>query len=126
MKISRPFINQLWKTKSGFLANSIGESRPSDKGGPGHPDPEIRGGGRGTVFKKNSFRAFGPQFGPKMGGGDPPGTVPGTAPGIHYKRVIIFFYFYQVFMYLAKEEDLLKETIFTVSKKKLDSSFIST
>ena len=61
-----------------------------------------------------------------MGGGDPPGTVPGTAPGIHYKRVIIFFYFYQVFMYLAKEEDLLKETIFTVSKKKLDSSFIST
>ena len=29
-------------------------------------------------------------------------------------------------MYLAKEEDLLKETIFTVSKKKLDSSFIST
>ena len=29
-------------------------------------------------------------------------------------------------MYLAKEEDWLKETIFTVGKNKLDSSFIST
>ena len=32
-----------------FLAglNVSGRSRPSDKEGPGHPDPEIRGGGGG-------------------------------------------------------------------------------
>ena len=80
MEISRPFLNQFWKIKSGFLANSSGGSRPSDKGGPGHPDPEIRvgGGGRGTVLK-NSFQAFGPQFGPKMGGGGTRAHPPQTS-----------------------------------------------
>ena len=42
----------------------------TDKGGPGHPDPEIKGGG--AVFS----RPFRPQFGPKMRGAraplDPP------------------------------------------------------
>ena len=41
-----------------------GESRLSDEGGPGHPDPEIRG--RGGRVKK-SF--FGPQFGLEIRGG---------------------------------------------------------
>ena len=47
-----------------FHQQSSGGSRPSDKGGgggcPGHPDPEITGGGGG---RSNSFRPFGPQFG---------------------------------------------------------------
>ena len=34
------------------------------RGGPGHPDPEIRGPG----FKKNFFWPFGPQFGSKIRG----------------------------------------------------------
>ena len=72
MKISRPFINQLWKTKSGFLANSIGESRPSDKGGPGHPDPEIRGGGGGRSLKKILFGLSGLSLVQKWGGGTHP------------------------------------------------------
>ena len=38
-----------------------GGSRPSDKGGPGHPDPEMRGGGGGSV-SKIFFRPFRPHF----------------------------------------------------------------
>ena len=50
-----------------------GGSRPSDKGRPGHPDPEISGG----ALKKDFFRLFGPQFGLRIRGGwapplDPP------------------------------------------------------
>ena len=45
-----------------------GGSRPSDKGGPGHPDPEIRGE---RSQKKNFFQPFGPQFGLKMRGAPP-------------------------------------------------------
>ena len=46
-------------------------SRPSDKGGgPGHPDPEIRG----ARSQKKIFRPFGSHFGLKMRGG-------GWAPG---------------------------------------------
>ena len=77
MEISRPFLNQFWKIKSGFLANSSGGSRPSDKGGPGHPDPEIRvggGGGRGTVLKK-FFSGLWASVWSKNGGGG--GGVPG-------------------------------------------------
>ena len=44
--VNFPFIC----TKRGNLllntANCSGRSRPSDTGGGGHPDPEIRGGGR--------------------------------------------------------------------------------
>ena len=40
------------------------------RGGGGHPDPEIRGGG----LKKNFFWPFGPQFGLKNKGG--PGPLP--------------------------------------------------
>ena len=36
-----------------------------DKGGAGHPGPEIRGG----QSQKNFFLPFGPQFGLKIGGG---------------------------------------------------------
>ena len=32
------------------IANSSGGSRPSDKGGGGHPDPEITGGGSPEGF----------------------------------------------------------------------------
>ena len=43
-----------------------GASRPSDKGEPGHPDPEIRG--EGGWSPKKFFRPFRPQFGPKIRG----------------------------------------------------------
>ena len=55
--------------------NFSGGSRPSDKGGPGNPDPEIRGKVRS---QKNFFPHFGPQFGLKIRGG--PGS-PGPSPG---------------------------------------------
>ena len=58
-----------------------GGSRTSDKGGGGHPDPEIRGGS----LRKFFFRLFGPQFrsnnkGERKGGGGqvPPGPSPGS------------------------------------------------
>ena len=64
-----------------FHAIRSGVSRPSDEGGPGHPDPEIRG--RGGGFKK-SF--FGPQFGLEIrgrgGGGRPPGPSPPMDPSL--------------------------------------------
>ena len=48
------------------------------RGGPGHPDPEIRGGG----LQKNTFWPFGPQFGLKIReGGAPPGPSPRSATG---------------------------------------------
>ena len=37
-----------WKTTE----QACGGSRPSDKGGPDHPDPEMRVGGGGLVSKK--------------------------------------------------------------------------
>ena len=48
-----------------FHAIRSGGSSPSDEGGPGHPDPEIGGGG-----VKKSF--FGPQFGLEIRGGGGP------------------------------------------------------
>ena len=48
---------------------SSGRSRPSDKGAPGHPDPEI---GSGDRPQKNFFRLFGPYFGLKVRGGPAP------------------------------------------------------
>ena len=50
------------------VINISGGSRPSDKGGTGHPDPEI-GGARPK--KKRYFRLFGPQFGLRKGGSGP-------------------------------------------------------
>ena len=48
--------------RGGSAGRASGGSRPSDKGGGGHPDPELRGGGghpdpelRGAVFKKHFF-----------------------------------------------------------------------
>ena len=75
MEISRPFLNQFWKIKSGFLANSSGGSRPSDKGGPGHPDPEIRvgGGGAGDGLKKFFSGLWASVWSKNGGGGGYPG-----------------------------------------------------
>ena len=42
-----------------------GGSRPSDKGGPGHPDPEMKGGDG----LKKSFSALGASFSSKNKGG---------------------------------------------------------
>ena len=56
-----------------------GGSRPSDKGGPSHPDPEMGGGG----VQKEFFWPFGPQIGlKKRGGPSPPGTSPRSATAI--------------------------------------------
>ena len=54
-----------------YVLQNSGGSRPSYKGGPGHPDPEIRGGGQSP---KNFFQPFGPQFGLKIRVG--PGPCP--------------------------------------------------
>ena len=53
-------------TASKVEINSDG-SRPSDKGEPGHPDPEKKSGGGGGSRKK-FFQPFGPQFGLKIRG----------------------------------------------------------
>ena len=53
---------------------NIGGSRPSDKGKPGHPDPEKKSGGGGGS-QKQFYQPFGPQFGLKIrgwGGGEVP------------------------------------------------------
>ena len=50
-----------------------GGSRPLDKGGPGHPDPEISRGG------KNFFRLFGLQI---RRGPVSPGPSPGSSTGV--------------------------------------------
>ena len=42
-------------------------SRPSNNGGPCHPDPVISGG-EGGGLQKNFFGPFGPQFGLKIRG----------------------------------------------------------
>ena len=47
------------------MVSVSGGSRPSDDGGPGHPDPEIKLGGGGRS-QKIFFRLFGPQFGLKI------------------------------------------------------------
>ena len=55
-----------------------GATKPSAKGAPSHPDPEIRE--RKGFSKKNFFfRSFGLHFAPKKGvggGGAPPGLLP--------------------------------------------------
>ena len=59
-----------------------GGSRPSDKGGDGHPDPEIRGvGGGGGRPPYKLFSALWASFWSKNKGGGPglPGPSPGSA-----------------------------------------------
>ena len=59
-----------------------GGSKPSDNGGPGHPDPEIRRWGARSL-KQNFFRLFGPQFGLKIRWvPGPPGPSPGSVTGL--------------------------------------------
>ena len=53
------------------------ESQPSDKGGGGHTDPEIRGAGR---CQENLFWSFGSQFGLKMRGSLGPRAPPLDPP----------------------------------------------
>ena len=56
-----------------------GGSKPSDNGGPGHPDPEIRRWGARSL-KQNFFRPFGPQFGLKIRGMPGPPAPPLDLP----------------------------------------------
>ena len=58
---------------------SVPDPDPEIRRGPGHPDPEIRGwgrGGGGGSLQKFFFGPFVPQFGLKMGGAGPPGPLP--------------------------------------------------
>ena len=56
--------------------NKDDDDDDSDKGGPAHPDPEIRGEGGGGLQKK-FFQPFRPQFGLKIRRrGGPPGSLP--------------------------------------------------
>jgi len=68
-------------------ANCSDGSRPSDKWGGGHPDPEM---GRGGGLQKTFFRPFRPHFGWKIRGDPgPPGPLPGSATElIHIARGI--------------------------------------
>ena len=77
-----------------------GGSRPSDKGGPSHPDPEIRWGG-GSVSKKLFFWPFGPQSGLIIRGAAPPGTSPRSATAIE-RGVFAIAMIYHVGNYSAK------------------------
>ena len=56
----------LFSTKK-LLNRTVTDPDFQIRGEPGHPDPEIRGGG----LKKKSFRPFGPQFGLKIRGPSP-------------------------------------------------------
>ena len=60
------------------MVSVSGGSRPSDNGGPGHPDPEIKWGwGRS---QKIFFRLFGPLFGIKISAPPPPPGAPHLDP----------------------------------------------
>ena len=67
-----------------ILCNGSGGSRPSDKGEPGHPDPEIRGGGGGggarRVVSKKSFFALRASVWSKSKGGPAPQVPPLDPP----------------------------------------------
>ena len=56
-----------------------GGSRLSDKGGPDHPDPEIRGE---RVSKKIFFGLWASVWSKNKGGRPPPGTSPRSATAI--------------------------------------------
>ena len=68
------------------------------RGGPDHPDPEIRGEGG---LQKDFFRPFGPQFGLKIRGAGPLGTSPGSATAIE-RGVFAIAMIYHVGNYSAK------------------------
>ena len=54
--------------------------------GPCHPDPKIRGWGRGGAVSKIFFGPFGPQFGLKMGGGGWAPRAPPLGPPLNIGR----------------------------------------
>ena len=64
------------KKQNNSFARSSGGSETFRKGGGGHPDPEIRGGG---PQKKKLFRPFWPHFRLKIRRGGPPDPSPGSA-----------------------------------------------
>ena len=68
-----------------FHAIRSGGSSPSDEGGPGHPDPEIRGRGGGGGQKK-FFRTF---VWSRNKGGRPPVPSHGSAADLIVKIVLI-------------------------------------
>ena len=51
------------------LISCSGRSRPSDKGGPSHPDPEIRRGGGGLKKKSSSALPWAPPLDPPLSSG---------------------------------------------------------
>ena len=61
-----------------FHAIRSGGSRPSDEGGPGHPDPEIRGRGGGGGVQKKFFRTSGWSRNKGGGGAPEPSHAPAT------------------------------------------------
>ena len=67
-----------------FHAIRSGGSSPSDEGGPGHPDPEIRG--RGGGVQKKFFRTF---VWSRNKGGRPPVPSHGSAADLIVKIVLI-------------------------------------
>ena len=76
-----------------------GGSRPSDKGGPSHPDPEIRGGG---CPKRIFLALWSSDWSKKKGGGpSPPGTSPRSATAIE-RGVFAIAMIYHVGNYSAK------------------------
>ena len=53
------------------LYKTVADSELQIRGEPGHPDPEIKGGGGGGRSQKKMFQPFGPQFGLTIRGGRP-------------------------------------------------------
>ena len=70
-------------------------SKPSDKGGSGHPDSEIGG----WSLTRKIFRPFGSHFGLKIRGSGPPGPSPGSATDnmCYVTKILPFFSTSQVF-----------------------------
>ena len=59
-----------------------GGSRPSDKGAPRHPDPDIRWWGGGPGLERKIFQPFGPSVWSKNKGGRAPLDPPLVCDGV--------------------------------------------
>ena len=96
-----------------FTIQCNGGSRQSDKGGGGHPNPEIRR--RGPV-SKTFF--FGPQFGLKIKG-RPPGPLPWIrhCNEIQDKRFFIVYFMYSHCKIRSIERALVFSWLFAFSRQ---------